>query len=121
MGPINAAITQLNDDPASAFNTPSGRGCLKAHKVRTLVAHGVSVAAGGPTPLPAELRSVVSTPDVISEKIRVMEEQLRLQRQEVADSKAEIVGLQKVQDAIDADRDVTADSPLHPSTLHQHD
>ena len=117
MVPINAAITQLNDDPASVFTTPSGRGYLKAHKVRTLVAHGVAVAAGGPTPLPAELRSMVSTPDVISEKIRVMEEQLRLQRQEIADSKAEIAGLQKVQDAIDADRDVTADYSVNATVM----
>ena len=117
MGPINAAITHLNDDPASAFTTPSGRGYLKAHKIRTLVAHGVAVAAGGPTPLPAELRSMVSTPDVISEKIRVMEEQLRTQRQEIADSKAEIAGLQKVQDAIDADRDVTADYSVNATVM----
>ena len=84
MVPISATITQLNDDPPEVFTTPRGRGYLKAHKVRTLVAHGVAVAAGGPTPLPAELRSMVSTPDVISEKIRVMEEQLRMQRQEIA-------------------------------------
>jgi hypothetical protein len=117
MGPINAAITQLNDDPASVFTTPRGRGYVKAQKVRTLVAHGVAVAAGGPTPLPAELRSMVSAPDVISEKIRVMEEQLRLQRQEIASSRVEIAGLQKVQDAIDADKDVTADYDVNSTVM----
>ena len=117
LGPINAAITQLNDDPASVFTTPSGRGYLKAHKIRTLVAHGVAATAGGPTPLPAELRSMVSTPDIISEKIRMMEEQLRLQRQEIADSKAEIAGLQWLQDTLDADKDVTADYAVNATVM----
>ena len=117
MGPINAAITGLNDDPTSAFTTPAGRGYLKANKLRTLVAHGVAVAGGGPTPLPAELRSMVSTPDVVSEKIRVMEQQLAMQRLEIADSKKEIVGLQKVQDAIDTEKDVTADYVVNEAVV----
>jgi hypothetical protein len=117
MEPINTAIAQLNDDPTSAFTTPVGRGYLKSHKVRTLVAHGVAAAAGGPTPVPAELRSMVSAPDAISEKIRRMEEQLQLQRKEIADSRAEIAGLQKVQDAVDADKDVTADYVVNDTVL----
>ena len=117
MNPINAAIASLNDDPTSAFTTPAGRGYLKANKLRTLVAHGIAVAGGGPTPLPAELRSMVSTPDVVSEKIRVMEQQLAQQRQEIADSRQEIAGLQKVQDAIDTEKDVTADYVVNETVL----
>lgn len=109
MNPINTAITILNDDPASVFTTPRGRGYLKMNKVRTLVAHGVAVPGGGPTPLPAELRSMVSAPDAVSEKIRLMEQQLAAQRDEIAASRVEIAGLQKVQDALDTERDVTAD------------
>ena len=50
LGPINTAIQNLNDDPALTWQTPTGRGYLKVHKVRTLVAHGVAATAGGPTP-----------------------------------------------------------------------
>ena len=109
LGPINTAIRNLNDDPALTWQTPTGRGYLKVHKVRTLVAHGVAAAAGGPTPLPADLRSMTAAPDAISEKIRLMEQQLAAQRDEIAASRLEISGLQRVQDAIDTEKDVTAD------------
>ena len=109
LGPINTAIQNLNDDPALTWQTPTGRGYLKVHKVRTLVAHGVAATAGGPTPLPADLRSMTAAPDAISEKIRLMEQQLAAQRDEIAASRLEISGLQRVQDAIDTEKDVTAD------------
>ena len=109
MGPINTAITSLHDDPASVFQTPRGGGYLKLNKVRTLVAHGVAVAGGGPTPLPAELRSMVAAPDEVSEKLRLMEQQLLVLQNENVASRAEIAGLQKVQDAMDTEKDVTAD------------
>jgi hypothetical protein len=117
MGPINSAINALNDDPASVFQTPAGAGYLKMNKVRTLVAHGVAVAGGGPTPLPAELRSMVSAPDVVAEKIRLMEQQLAVQRDEIAASRVEIAGLQKVQDALDTERDVTADYVVNDTVM----
>jgi hypothetical protein len=87
MGPINAAICNLNDDPALTWQTPTGRGHLKVHKARTLVAHGVPAAAGGPTtPLPADLRSMTAAPDAILEEIQLMEQQLATQRDEIAAS-----------------------------------
>jgi hypothetical protein len=73
------------------------------------VAHGVAAAAGGPTPSPADLRSMTAAPDAISEKIRLMEQQLASQRDEIAASRLEISGLQRAQDAIDTEKDVTAD------------
>ena len=114
MPAINLAITALNDDPNTGFTTPSRNGFHKAHKCRTLAVHMVAATAGGPTPLPAELRSMLPSvddvPDAVSSKIRLLETQLAQQRDTVA-------ALVRQQAAIDAERDVTADYEIHETVL----
>ena len=114
MPAINLAIAALNDDPATGFTTPTRNGFNKPHKCRTLAAHMVEATAGGPTPLPAELRSMLpgvgETPDAVSSKIRFLENQLAEQRDTVA-------ALVRQQAAIDAERDVTADYEIHNTVL----
>ena len=64
MNPINTAITILNDDPASVFTTPRGRGYLKMNKVRTLVAHGVAVPGGAQLLPHGQHRRTWNSPEV---------------------------------------------------------
>jgi hypothetical protein len=84
MPAINAAVQALNDDPASGFTTPSGRGYHKSHECRTLTIHGVPVTAGGPTPSPEELRSILppveEVADAVSERMRLLEQEVRESR-----------------------------------------
>ena len=110
MGPINAAITQSERRPRFGVYYTERKGILEGAQG----AHIGRARRGGrswrPHPSTCGACGRWFRPRTsISEKIRVMEQQLRTQRQEIADSKAEIAGLQKVQDAIDTDRDVTAD------------
>ena len=110
MPEINVAVQALNDDPASGFTTPGTR-FNKPHKCRTLAAHGVATPAGGPTPLPAELRSMLpASGDTVSTKIREMESQLSQQRDLIA-------SLVRQQNAVDAERDVTADYEINDAVL----
>ena len=109
---INAAVQALNDNPASEFTTPGRvRGFNKPHKCRTLAVHGVEATAGGPTPSPAELRSMLpASGDAVSEKIRLLETQLLQQKDTIA-------SLVRQQNAVDAERDVTADYEINDKVL----
>ena len=110
MGPINAAITALEADPNKGFTTPGGR-VNKPFKCRALTVHGVGTAAGGPTPTPADLRSLLpTTPDVVSEKLRKLEAQLLQQD-------STIKALLRQQEAVDAERDVTANYEINKVVL----
>ena len=121
MPEINVAVQALTADPASGFTTP-GRRLNKLQKCRALAAHGVETPSGGPAPSPEELRSMLPTSDdAVSAKIRMMEAQLVQQRDLIA-------SLVRQQNAIDAERDVTADYEIHekvlsavPATFLDHD
>ena len=121
MPEINVAVQALTADPASGFTTP-GRRLTKLQKCRALAAHGVETPSGGPAPSPEELRSMLPTSDdAVSAKIRMMEAQLVQQRDLIA-------SLVRQQNAIDAERDVTADYEIHekvlsavPATFLDHD
>ena len=118
---INAAVQALNDDPTSGFTTPSGRGYHKIHKCRTLTMHGVPVAAGGPTPSPEEMRSMLppadGAGDAVSERMRLLEQEVRDSRQTLTQQAAIMDSLVRQAAAMDADRDVTADYEIHADVL----
>ena len=121
MPAINAAVQALNDDPTSGFTTPSGRGYHKSHKCRTLTMHGVPVAAGGPTPSPEELRSMLppveGVADAVSERMRLLEQEVRESRLTLTQQATIMDSLVRQAAAMDADRDVTADYEINPSVL----
>ena len=111
MPAIDAAVRQLHDDPGAEFTTPRGRGYNKPQKCRTLTIHRIAAAAGGPTPIPAELRSMIpGSSDDVSDKIRSMEQ--LLERQE-----ATIASLVRQQAAVDSEKDVTANYGIHAKVL----
>ena len=110
LGPIDLAIRDLDADPNQGFTTPGGR-FTKPLKCRALTVHGVAPPGGGPTPTPAELRSLLpATPDVVSEKLRSLEAQLLQQSSTIA-------SLLRQQAAVDAERDVTADYEINALVL----
>jgi hypothetical protein len=122
MPAINAAVQALNDDPTSGFTTPRGRGHHhKIHKCRTLTMHGVPVAAGGPTPSPEEMRSMLppadGAGDAVSERMRLLEQEVRESRQTLTQQAAITDSLVRQAAAMDADRDVTADYEIHADVL----
>jgi hypothetical protein len=121
MPAINLAVQALNDDPTSGFTTPGGRGYHKSHKCRTLTMHGVAAAAGGPTPLPAELRSMIlpasAAGDAVSERMRLLEEEVRESRATLVQQAVTMASLARQAAAMDAERDVTADYEIHTDVL----
>ena len=56
---IDPAIQALETDTTRSFKTPSRARFPKEARCRTLVAFGVGVPNGGPTPNPADLRSMI--------------------------------------------------------------
>jgi hypothetical protein len=109
---IDPAVRLLNDDPEVAFTTPA-RAFRKEAKCRTLVAHSVA-APGGPTPLPAELRSMVSSsdgPDPGAPPPSSVEAQLLALRMELDNAKATITHLARQQE--ESGVDASADYDVH--------
>ena len=121
MSAINLAVQALHDDPTSGFTTPGGRGYHKSHKCRTLAIHGVASHDGGPTPTPAELRSMVTPVEergnAVSERMRLLEQEVRESKVALAQQATTMAALARQAAAIDAERDVTADFEIHPEVL----
>ena len=117
MPAINAAVQALNDDPTSGFTTPSGRGHHKSHKCRTLTVHGVPVTAGGPTPSPEILRSMLpptnGVADAVYERMRLLEQEARESRSTLTQQATTMDSLVRQTAAMDADRDATADYEIN--------
>ena len=106
---LRAPLQELHEDPAAAFITPTGRP-TKRTKCITLTAHGVG-PPGGPTPIPAELRSMLpdSTTTALESRLRELESQL-------LEAKSTIASLAKHQDA-EKDTDVSADYDVHDEVV----
>lgn len=106
---LNGPIRALSDDPGVEFTIPR-RYFPKHVQCVTLTAHG-KAPAGEPSPLPAELRSLLDTnPSALLERrLKAMEEQL-------IEAQSTIASLTRQQDALD-EHDVSADYDIHEEVV----
>ena len=111
---IDPAVRALHDDPSRDFSTPV-RGFRKAQKCRTLVAFGVA-APSGPTPLPADLRSMIQSSEDDDEEAhpdheQSVAEQLATLRLELDQAKSTISHMARQQE--ESGNDASADYEVH--------